>query len=164
MRLIFSFIFLLAIGPALFFLDGAIIKDIRLRFDSLAPAYVSTTDRECRSRLFLFHHCSYDYVYNHDDQSQAYFFASFGAPETLSLLRSNITGELTSDVGQDYLWNRVLTVLFFPTLVLWMIAKYFKANRPATTVQVPEPRQAPPPRPSSPPGSGQRRQAFGKRR
>ncbi|WP_269582268.1 hypothetical protein [Roseibium sp. Sym1] len=164
MRLIFSFIVLLAIGPAFFFLDGAILKDFRLRFDSLAPAYVATTDRECRSRLFLFHHCSYDYVYNHDDQSQTYFFVSLGAPDTLSLLRSNTTGELTSDVGQDYLWNRILTVLLFPALLLWFLAKYFSARRPATAVEGPAPRQAPQPRPSSPPGAGQRRQAFGKRR
>ncbi|MCK7611583.1 hypothetical protein [Roseibium sediminicola] len=166
LKLIFSFLFLLVIGPALFFLDGAIIKDLRLKFDTLAPAYIATTDRECRSKLFLFHHCSYDYVYENEDLDQSYFFVSFGAPKTLTLLKSNGTGELTSDVGQDYLWNRILMILFMPALLVWILVKYMSTRRAQTVPERPAPRQQPQtqPRQSAHAGLGQGRKEFGRRR
>lgn len=166
LKLMFSFLVLLVIGPALFFLDGAIVKDLRLKFDTLAPAYIGTTDRECRSKLFLFHHCSYDYVYENEDRDQTYFFVSFGAPKTLTLLKSNSTGELTSDVGQDYLWNRILMILFMPALLVWILVKYLGARRALTAPEQSAPRQQPQPQPrqSAPTGLGQARKEFGRRR
>lgn len=123
MKIFLSFLFVLMLGPGLFLMDGAILKDLRLKSETLSPANIPTTDRKCRSKLYLFQGCSYDYVINREDHDQSYFFVSLGPPETLVLLRGDKSGELTSDVGQDYLWNRILTVLFFPALAIWCLFK-----------------------------------------
>ncbi len=165
MRAILGLILLVMIGPGLFFWDGSIIKDINLKFEQLVPAHVSTTDRECRSKVFLFHICSYKYVENNEDKSQTYIFFAFGAPKTITLIKGNTSGTLTSDVGQNYLFNRIATILFFPFLLLWGVVKFMRAASAHRTAAGRETQlQAPPARSVSSAGSRPSSGGFGKRR
>lgn len=164
MKLILSFLFFMMLGPGLFFLDGSIVKDLSLKSETLSPANIATRDRKCRSKVFVFQSCSYEYTHNGQELDQSYFFVSFGPPETLTLLRSNKSGALTSDVGQDYLWNRILLVLFFPGLALWGLVKYLSNARQHSPR--PARQSAPVPQRFVAPSSGHSaaRTTFGKRR
>ncbi|MEQ8781933.1 MAG: hypothetical protein RIE06_19910 [Roseibium album] len=164
MKLILSFLFVLMLGPGLFFMDGAILKDIKLKSETLSPANVPTSDRKCRSKLYLFQSCSFDYTDNQKDLDQSYFFMSFGPPETLVLLRGTKSGVLTSDVGQDYLWNRILTILLFPGLALWALVKYLGKTRQHAAPPLQQTRHVPPHVPTHSGGHPANRATFGKRR
>ncbi|WP_346911942.1 hypothetical protein [uncultured Roseibium sp.] len=170
-KLILSII-LIALGPALFFLDGTIIQDFNLRSEQLRPALVPTTDRKCRSKVYLFHQCSFKYEVNGQKIRQDYDFFALGAPKTIMLLKSSESGAITSDVGMAYLWNRVLTISalsLLGLLVLYSAARRMSGlNPPSVTarnigIDLPE---AAPPRNHTVSGSSvgtPRRKAFGRR-
>lgn len=100
-------------GPVILFYEGASIKsDFSLRSEPLVPALIQTTDRECGSTFFIFHQCSMKYEVNGVEQKTNYKMFAFGAPKTVILLKGAESGTVTSTVGQDYLWNRVFTVIF----------------------------------------------------
>lgn len=182
MKYILALVFVFALGPGLFLTDGAIVKDLKLRSETLSFANIPTSDRRCRTRVIVFQSCSYKYVHNQEEHSQSYFFFSLGAPETLVVLKGNASGELTSNVGQDYLWNRILTIFLCMGIVVWAIAKGMlqrraqaaprKLRQPVTpqhAVPSAMPRQASPPAmprraPTPHPGRVDRGATFGKRR
>ncbi|WP_346896313.1 hypothetical protein [uncultured Roseibium sp.] len=170
-KLLFSII-LIALGPGLFFFDGAIVQDFNLRSEQLRPALIPTTDRKCRSKVYLFHQCSFKYEINGQKIRQDYDFFALGAPKTLMLLKSSGSGVITSDVGMDYLWNRVLTISALSLLgliVLYSAARRMTGlNPPSVTarnigIDTPE---APSPRNHTVSGTSvgtPRRKAFGLR-
>ncbi|NNF79260.1 MAG: hypothetical protein HKN05_14630 [Rhizobiales bacterium] len=41
------------------------------------------------------------------------------------MLKSTETGELTSTVGQEYFWNRIIAVLFFNGISLFVAIAFF---------------------------------------
>lgn len=112
MRLILGIILFCWFGPYLLLNDGAIRKDFSLRSESLTLALIPTTDRKCSSTMMLFHQCSYKYEHNGETQTQNYNMFAFGAPKKLLLMKGVDSGLLTSTTGQEYLWNRLLTVTF----------------------------------------------------
>ena len=112
MRLILGIILFCWFGPYLLLNDGAIRKDFSLRSESLTLALIPTTDRKCSSTMMLFHQCSYKYEHNGETQTQNYNMFAFGAPKKLLLMKGVDSGLLTSTTGQEYLWNRLLTVIF----------------------------------------------------
>ncbi len=165
MRALLFLVIMVLAGPFFFFIDGAIIKDFRLKSDTLAPAFIQTTDRTCKSRLFVFHDCSYRYKFDHKDQKQDYFFFSFSPPETVMLLRGNNTGEITSDVGQDYLFNRIATIFAFPLLAIFAVVKALGRRNARTQTNIPTPpTEEPMHRAAAAPGNPAKRTEFGKRR
>ena len=111
-KIIITFLFL-AIGPYLAWSNAdEIARDFSMRGETLLYANIPTTDRECRSTLFLFHQCGFKY----EDQgvskrSDMQFFA-FGAPDLVFLQRGAQSGGLTSTVAQEYFWNRIFTIVF----------------------------------------------------
>jgi hypothetical protein len=170
---LFLIVVLIACAPLFYVMDGAIIKDLRLKSETLAPAYIMTTDRRCKSKAFLFHSCSYKYQTDHEGKKQSYFFLSFGAPETLMLIRGNSSGGITSDVGQDYLVNRIVTLLIFPLLALFVLLKGNRVENGRTQPDgaprrnlAPEARPVAQPtaRPTAPPSARSGKPVFGKRR
>lgn len=135
MRGLIFVILLIAFGPILVLSDGAISKDFSLRSEKLEIANVQTTKRTCRSTIRLFHQCSYDYELNGEELSQDYKMFAFGAPKTVVLLSGTQTGQITSTVGQEYFWNRVLTMAFGLilsglTLLLVIASMFSSKNRP----------------------------------
>lgn len=123
MKQFFLLVILLASAPVFFFMDGSIPKDVSLSSEQLAPAFIATTDRRCRTSVFVFHQCSYKYELNGEQLRQSYHFLASSAPETLILLRGNSTGRITSDVGQNYLTNRILTLFALPLFCVFAILK-----------------------------------------
>ncbi|MEM8687068.1 MAG: hypothetical protein AAGF81_07050 [Pseudomonadota bacterium] len=100
----------MAIGPLLIWLEDDLASDFRLQSHKLVIAGIPTTDRKCKSTVFIFNQCGFKYELNGKSHSKDYTFFSFGAPETVHLLRSTETGELTSTVGQAYFSNRIVTL------------------------------------------------------
>ena len=153
------------LAPLFFYLDGSIVKDISLKSESLSPAYIATSDRRCKTSAFLFHSCSYKYQFDNQDKKQSYFFLSIGAPETLILLRSDTSGGITSDVGQNYLINRIVTLLLFPLLALFVMLKGGRSEARQASPRIETPRNPiPEPRPLAPTTHRTVKPVFGKRR
>ncbi|WP_298816358.1 hypothetical protein [uncultured Roseibium sp.] len=166
MRVFLSFLALMLAGPFFFFTDGSIVKDLKLKTETLSPAYIPTENRRCRSSMFIFHHCSYNYVFQQEELDQQYFFLSFGAPETVTLMRGDSTGGITSDVGQDYLFNRIATAVALPLFALIVLIRSLVGTKSRSRTTVPplrspdyQVRSAAPP-----PTHAARRTQFGKRR
>ncbi|WP_299470690.1 hypothetical protein [uncultured Roseibium sp.] len=182
MKLLLGLIFIFAVGPGLFLMDGSIIKDFKLRSETLSYANIPTSERRCRTRVLVFQSCNYKYVHEQQEHKQSYIFFALGAPETVVLLRGNASGELTSSVGQDYFWNRILTIFLCMGIVVWAIAQGMLQRRaqaaprklrqpvkPRHAVPSTMPRQAAPPAmprraPTPHPGRVDRGATFGKRR
>ncbi|MDN3719190.1 hypothetical protein QW131_08085 [Roseibium salinum] len=74
-------------APFFYVLDGSIAKDLGLRSQTLSPALIATSDRKCKSWVFLFHHCSYDYEIGPEKHNQDYIFVALGAPDSIMLLK-----------------------------------------------------------------------------
>lgn len=166
MRALVFFLALVLAGPFFFFTDGSIVKDLKLKAETLSPAYIPTENRRCRSNLFIFHHCSYDYVFQQKELDQDYFFLSFGAPETVELMRGNSTGGITSDVGQNYLFNRIATAVALPIFALIILIRSLSGTKSRSRASAPsvpgtehQVRSA-----ASLPTHAARRTQFGKRR
>ena len=111
MQKIIFYLSLLLIGPITLISDGAILKDLSLRSETLAPAFVNVQNPECSSILFLVHLCSYEYDLDGVTQEQDYNLIAFGAPQQVQLLRSFESGRMTSTTGQEYIWNRIFTLV-----------------------------------------------------
>ena len=88
-------------------------------------AGIATTDRKCTSSAIFFQQCSFKYEVNGEAKSQSYHFLSFGAPKTIRLLRGRTSENITSTVGQDYIWNRIFTIVFIVFVGLVVLRKLF---------------------------------------
>lgn len=131
MRAVLFYVVLMLMGPYAVYSDGAIRQDFSLKAETLVPAFMETSDRKCTSTLGVFHQCSFNFLLNDAEQSQNYNMFAFGSPDTIVLLRGIETGRLTSTTGQEYLWNRVITMavlLCMSFLTLIGILKYFTTN------------------------------------
>ena len=162
MKAILIAIFLMGLGPMMFWLDGDLGSDYGLRSHTLVPANIATSDRRCRSTFFLLNQCSFKYQLDGERHSKNYVIFSFGAPDTVRLLKSAETGELTSTVGQEYFWNRIIAVLFFNGISLFVAIAVFASivggRRSAQPTAMPQ-RAAAPAAPAGIP-SGHGAQAF----
>lgn len=127
---------LLALGPFMYFNDGKIISDFNMSSEPHDFAGISTTDRKCTSSAFLFQQCSFKYEVNGEAKSQSYHFLSFGAPDTIHLMRGRKSGVLTSTVGQEYLWNRIFTIFFQVLIGLAMLKSLFNQSKAPQNNQV----------------------------
>ena len=125
MKSILIAIFLMVLGPAMFWLDSDLASDFGMRGQTLVPANIATSDRRCRSTFFILNQCSFKYEHNGEQHGKNYVIFSLGAPETVSLLQSTETGELTSTVGQEYFWNRIVALLFFNGISLFVAIASF---------------------------------------
>ena len=126
-RIFFHFI-ILALGPLMIYFDGAQLKtDYLVRSDDIIETYIPTTDRECRSTFMIFHQCGFTYYWEGEEKSMDYMFFAFGAPDTVRLQIGSQSGELTSTVGQEYFWNRAITMLFGLLLSGFMLLSMFSA-------------------------------------
>lgn len=109
-----------------------------MRGEPLAPVALETSSRKCKSTVFLFHNCSYRYIVDDASKSQNYFFVSFGAPDHLVMLKSTRSGTITSNVGQEYLINRIVTLFLFPIIGLFAMAGKIGAPAPSRPPQARE--------------------------
>ena len=120
-----------ASSPFFYWFDGSIVKDWGMRGETLAPVALETSSRRCKSTVFLFHNCSYRYIFDDVSKSQNYFFVSFGAPDHLIMLQSKNSGKITSNVGQEYLFNRIATLFLFPIIGLFAMVGKIGAPAPS---------------------------------
>ena len=118
-------IFLMGIGPLMFWIDGDLASDFGMRGQTLVPANIATSDRRCKSTFFILNQCSFKYELAGEKHSKNYVIFSLGAPDTVRLLKSTETGELTSTVGQEYFWNRIIAILFFNGISLFVAIAFF---------------------------------------
>ncbi|MFC6656278.1 hypothetical protein ACFQEX_12570 [Roseibium salinum] len=153
-------------APFFYVLDGSIAKDLGLRSQTLSPALIATSDRKCKSWVFLFHHCSYDYEIGPEKHNQDYIFVALGAPDSIMLLKNAATGAITSDVGQDHLFNRIATLVIFPLIGVFLLVKMLGRRAGPVPAGLPEARTPETPRQTAaaaPPGRPGNK-VFGKRR
>jgi len=139
MRAILGVLLLCWFGPYLLLNDGAIRKDFSIRAETTSLALIPITDRKCTSTWGIFHQCSYKYELNGAPQEQNYNMFAFGSPKTIVLLQAQESGRLTSTTGQEYLWNRLFTVIFGMLLSLFtLVAALRKTLRSSQAHQTPE--------------------------
>jgi len=94
------------------YLDGAALKtDFSMKSETLIQAPIPTSNRKCTSSAFLFHQCGFKYEFNGVEESMDYMMLAFGAPKTVHLMMGVESGRLTSTVGQDYIWHRLITMI-----------------------------------------------------
>lgn len=162
MRELIVIFLLIAIGPLLFISDGAIKQDYDLRRHSLEPVKISTSLNTCRTKAQILQRCRYAYIdENNKHIVYRYILLSFEKPQKVEYLQSAQTGQITTNVGQDYFWNRILVIVLFSIMGLMalfpQVANYFsfEIKRPAPIP--PQPRRPNPPiRNSSGQGFGRR--------
>ncbi|MCP5080277.1 MAG: hypothetical protein GY948_01115 [Alphaproteobacteria bacterium] len=154
-------VFLMGLGPLMFWLDGDLASDYGMRGQTLVPANIATSDRRCKSTFFILNQCSFKYQLDGEKHSKNYVIFSLGAPDTVRLLKSTETGELTSTVGQEYFWNRIIAILFFNGISLFVaIAVFASMFGGRTSAQTsPQPQRAAPAAPAGMP-AGHGAQAF----
>ncbi len=139
MRLALGVLLFCWFGPYLLFNDGAIRKDFSIRAETTNVALIPTTDRKCNSFWGLFHQCSYNYELDGTAHSQNYNMFAFGSPKTIILLQAEESGRVTSSTGQEYLWNRLFTVIFGMLLSLaTLVGVFVKLARPSPSQISPE--------------------------
>lgn len=110
-KVLFYLLFLV-FGPLLFWLEGDQLKtDYSLRSETIVNANIPTTFRYCRSKVFIWHSCSFDYIVAGENQEFNYQFFALGAPDTVFIQKGVESGRLTTTVGQDYFWHRAVTIL-----------------------------------------------------
>ena len=120
MKAILFAILMIAVGPGLFYMDGAIVSDFLLAGEKLVDAGIRTANRKCKRFNFAYHDCEFTYKLDGVTTRQSYKMLAFSGPETLTLLRGVDSKLITSDVGQNYLWNRIITpfIPFFLGLLM----------------------------------------------
>jgi len=153
MRLVLVLLIFILMGPYFLMSDKSLRSDFAMRSEITTLALIQTTDRECTSSLGVFHQCSFKYEQNGVEQKQKYNMFAFGAPEQLFMLQGRNSGQLTTSTGQEYLWNRIFTVIFGMLVSLLTLLGLVKkltgssSPRPAApqqqTYQPPVPTQQP---------------------
>ena len=126
MRKIILSLIALAVAPLMVWLDGAMLTDFKLRSETLVPVSIETFERKCRSKVFVLQICSYEYETQGRMKVQRYMMLALDAPEQLLMLRGMSSGQLTSNVGMEYFWNRVFSILFLFAFGLYSLRSALK--------------------------------------
>ncbi|AVX03153.1 hypothetical protein MXMO3_00609 [Maritalea myrionectae] len=126
MRSIFILIALLAFGPLSIWLDSDLVSDFRLRSEKLVYADVPTSQRKCTGTPVLLYSCGFKFEIAGETYRKRYVLVALGAPKTVHLLKGEQSGVITSTVGQDYIWNRIIAVLLACAVSLTTAIRLFR--------------------------------------
>lgn len=156
-----------ALGPLLIYSDGGIKTDLQLRAETLVPIEDKTSLGVCRSRVKYYHYCRHHVMTDTDDVIFRYRFlaAERDSIRDIQYLRSSETGEVTTSLGQKYLWHRIVFIALVSISALiravWELWKFFapakRAPKPLPQNQYIAQRSARPVR------GGSVQKSFGKR-
>lgn len=116
MKKIFAFLVMAAlVGFFSWWLGPGLANDYTARSGTLVPAQdLRISEAKCRTKLFVISFCDIKTEGASDAQKQELSYLIFGrlGGEGVSLLRSQENPAiLTSTVGIDYFWNRVISFL-----------------------------------------------------
>lgn len=111
MKQILSGLVLLVIGAGLVWLFGpSLMTDTQLRGARLVPANLTLKEAKCRSKVFIVSFCEVSLTRGGTDlPDMNYLIVSNLGGETIQILEDPQSKQITSSIGLDYYWNRVVS-------------------------------------------------------
>lgn len=125
MKAFLAALFFGAIGFFLLWLMGpSIWQDFRTDQDKLVPAFeYSVTEARCKSRVFVVTSCDVELTNKATNEEIDFDYFMFGrlGGESVYGLKSVDGQTLTTNIGMEYVTNRLITMIIFTLFCLAMV-------------------------------------------